>query len=53
MENSLLEIYLQYFRHIDIGAILRKEDRFFKIRVFFKISYLRNEVGDPPNFLHF
>ena len=53
VENSVLEIHLQYFRHTDIGAISRKEDRFFNIRVAFQISYLRNEVGDPPIFLHF
>ena len=30
------------FRQTDIRAIPRTEDRFFKIRVFFQICYLRN-----------
>ena len=41
------------FRQRDIGAISSKEDRFFKIRMAFQISYLQNEVGDPSNIFAF
>ena len=50
IESCILEIYLQHFRLTDIEAISNKEDQFFKIRVTFRISYLRSEVGKPHFF---
>ena len=59
LKQSLLEnISLQrcncnIFGLTDTIALFAKEAGFYRFWVFFWASFLQNEIGDPPFFLHF
>ena len=53
MEVFFQDSIIIFLYWIAFEVVLNHGDQFLKISVYFQLSYLENEVGDPYLFLHF